>query len=261
MNNGAFTRLLPLLCVLLGGCSGAINQPLEQINEVSYTVDPAVKFSITNKDGTIRIYGSDAPELHVQTIKKAYSAARLRKISAKVSVQPDSISIATEFPPVSGWGLGDRSGTVDYIILLPQTATITRLELESGEVAIEGIREGAVHARLGTGLMFEHNCFSNADLAVTTGNLTVTYDWWEKIAFSAAATVRHGNVWAFLPGEAAFHLSAEAARGRIANDFAEKEDRHAEPPRKIDMIVHGGGEASLNVRADNGNIRIAETNP
>jgi hypothetical protein len=261
MNHGALMRLLPLLCVVIGGCSGAIKQPLEQMSEVSYPVDPAVRLSVTNKDGTIRIYGSDAPELHVQTIKKAYSAARLQKISAKVSVERDSISIATDFSPAPAWGLRDRSGTVDYVILLPQTATITRLELESGEVAIEGMREGAVHARLGSGLMFEHNCFSNADLAVTAGNLTVTYDWWEKIAFSATATARHGNVWASLPGEAAFHLSAEAARGRIANDFAEKEDRHAEPPRKIDMVVHGGGEASLSLRANNGNIRIAETNP
>jgi hypothetical protein len=261
MNNSGLTRLLLLLCALLGSCSRAINQPLEQITEVSYTVDPAVKFSITSRDGSIRIYGSDAPELKVQTIKKAFSAARLQKISSKVSVRSDSISIATEFPPVPAWGMGDRSGTVDYIILIPQTATIARLELESGEVAVDGIREGAVHARLGNGLMFAHNCFSDTDLAVTTGNLTLTYDWWEKIPFSTTANVRHGNVWAFLPGEAAFHLSAEVGRGRIANDFAEKEERQAEPPRKIDMVVHGGGEASLSVRSENGNIRIAETNP
>jgi hypothetical protein len=261
MNNGALMRLLPLLCVLLEGCGGGIKQPLEQITEASYTVDPAVRFRIANKQGTIRIYGSDAPELHVQTLKKAYSAARLQKISAKISVQPDEVSIVTEFPPDQKWGVGDRSGTVDYVILLPQTAMIAQLELESGEVAVEGIREGAVHARLGRGLMFANNCFSNCDLAVTTGNLTLTYDWWEKITFSTTATVHSGNLWTFLPGEAAFHLSAEAARGRIANDFAEKEERHAEPPRQIDTIVHGSTETSLSLRAENGNIRIAETNP
>lgn len=261
MNHGVLRRPFWLLCVVLSGCSGAIKQPLEQVSEVSYSVDPSVKFSITNKDGTIRIYGSDTPELKVQTTKKAYSAARLEKISAKISVQRDSVTVVTEFPPAPRWGLGDRSGTVDYVILLPQTAAISRLELESGEVLIEGIREGAVHARLGTGLMFANNCFSDADLEVGTGNLTLNFDWWEKITFSTTATVRHGNAWAFLPGEAAFHLSAEAARGRIANDFTEKEERQAEPPRKIDMIVHDGGDASLSIRTENGNIRIAEVNP
>ncbi len=261
MNNGVLPRLLLSALVLLGACSGGIKQPLEQTTDVSYIVDPSVKFSITSRDGTIRIYGSDAPELRVQTVKKAYSAARLEKISQKVSVQPDSVSITTDFPPAEKWGLADRSGTVDYTIVLPQTATITRAELENGELLVEGIREGAVHARLGSGLMFVRNSFSDTDVAVRTGNLTLSYDWWEQIAFTTAATVRKGNVWTFIPGEAAFHLSAEAPSGRISNDFSEKEERHSEPPRKIDISVHGGGNTSLSIRAESGNVRIAETNP
>src|SRR5207245_935829 len=105
------------------------------------------------------------------------------------------------------------------------------------------------------------NCFSDTDVAVSTGNLTLSYDWWEQIGFTAAAIVRKGNVWTFIPGEAAFHLSAQAPSGRISNDFSEQEERRPEPPRKIDIIVHGGDSASLSIRAENGNIRIAETNP
>ena len=260
MNCGTVARLF-LFGSLLCGCSGAIKQPLEQTTDETYTVDPSLKFSIASKAGTIRIYGSDSPQLHVQTIRKAYSVARLEKISARVFVQPESVAITTDFPPTTAWGLSDRSGTVDYTIVLPQTATLQRVELESGEVLVEGIREGAVHARLGSGLMFVRNCFSEANVAVGIGNLTLSYDWWEPIAFRAAVTVRRGNVWTFIPGEAVFRLAAEAPQGRIANDFADKEDRKPEPPRKIDMAVRGGGDASLSIRAENGNIRIAETNP
>ncbi|HET9418673.1 MAG TPA: hypothetical protein VFO30_04975, partial [Chthoniobacterales bacterium] len=203
-------RLLVSTLILLGACSGGIKQPIEQASDVSYVVDPSVNFSVTSQHGTICIYGSDSPELRVHTVKKAYSVARLEKLDQKIVVRADAVSIRTEFPPPRTWGWADRSGTVDYSIVLPQTATITRLELENGEVMVEGIREGAVHARLGSGLMFVRNCFSDTDVAVTTGNLTLSYDWWEQIAFTATATVRKGNVWMFIPGEAAFHLSAQA---------------------------------------------------
>src|SRR5207302_6877436 len=152
------------------------------------------------------------------------------KLDQKIAVQPDAVSITTAFPPRRKWGWADRSGTVDYTIVLPQTATISRVELESGEVLVEGIREGAVHARLGSGLMSVRNCFSDTDVAVSTGNLTLSYDWWEQIGFTAAAIVRKGNVWTFIPGEAAFHLSAQAPSGRISNDFSEQEERRPEPP-------------------------------
>jgi hypothetical protein len=261
MDNGALAWLFVSTVILLGACGGGIKQPLERGTDVSYDVDPSVNFSITSQDGTIRIYGSDFPELRVHTVKKAYSAARLDKIEQKIAVQTDSVSITTEFPPRPKWGWADRSGTVDYTIILPQAATISRVNLENGELVIEGIREGAVHARLGSGLMFVRNCFSDANVAVRTGNLTLSYDWWEEIPFTSAGSVHKGNVWTFIPGEAAFHLSAEAPSGRISNDFSEKEERRPEPPRKIDMIVHGGDSASLSIRADHGNIRIAETNP
>jgi hypothetical protein len=197
----------------------------------------------------------------VHTVKKAYSAARLDKIQQTIAAQTDSVSITTEFPSQPKWGLGDRSGTVDYTIVLPQAAAITSAELDKGEMLVEGIREGAVHARLGRGLMFVRNCFSDTDVSVATGNLTLSYDWWEEIAFTAGTTVRKGNIWTFIPGEAALHLSAKAPKGRISNDFSGKEERHGEPPRSIDAIVHGGGGARLSIQAENGNIRIAETNP
>jgi acetylornithine deacetylase/succinyl-diaminopimelate desuccinylase-like protein len=261
MNNGALPGLLVATLVLLGGCTGGNNQPLEETADVSYVVDPSLKFSITSGDGTIRIYGSDSPELRIHTVKRAYSSARLQKIQQKITAQVNAVAVTTEFPPQPKWGWGDRSGTVDYTIILPQAAAIGRVELENGELLVEGIREGAVHAHLATGLMFVRNCFSDTDVAVGTGNLTLSYDWWEEIAFTASAAVRKGNVRTVIPGEAAFQLSARAPNGRITNDFLEKEERRGEPPREIGVIVHDGDSARVSIQADNGNIRIAETNP
>ncbi len=76
-----------------------------------------------------------------------------------------------------------------------------------------------VHARLDDGRIFARNCFTNLDLTVNRGTLTLSYDWWEQEKFSAQLRLAEGNAWLWLPSDSAFHLLAEAARGKIANDF------------------------------------------
>ena len=72
-------------------------------------MDPSVNFSIRNRDGSIRIYGWGEPEIKVQAIKKAYSTDRLNKIAVDISVQPDSVSIETNFPPMPAGSCAGRS--------------------------------------------------------------------------------------------------------------------------------------------------------
>jgi hypothetical protein len=261
MANSALWRLIFPLCALVCGCGKSVQQPLEQTTEESYKVNEDVNFSIRSTDGSIRIYGSNVAEISVQAIKKAFTAERLNKIAVDVSVQPDGVSIETTFPPKQSWGFSDRSGTVDYTIVIPQAAQISRLELANGEVLVEGMRSPNVHAALGNGRLFGHNCFGNIDLAVTSGNLTLAYDWWEQRKFSVNATIATGNIWAFIPGDAAFHVIAKSVRGNIVNDFAEKQERQAGRLNKIDMLVHNGAESDIKIQATDGNVKIAETNP
>jgi len=118
-------------------------------------------------------------------------------------------------------------------------------------------------ARLGEGRVFTRNCFTNLDVAVRRGNLVVSYDWWEESRFSAEANVNAGNVWMYVPSDAAFHLLAEAAQGKIVTDF---ETTALERPAsgaglKTDTRVNGGSEAAIKIRVDKGNIKIVEANP
>ncbi len=125
---------------------------------------------------------------------------------------------------------------------------------------MDGMRGPSVHASLGDGRMLAHNCFTKIDLALQRGNLAVSYDWWEHGTFSVHAVIAKGNAWAFLPSESAFHLVAETAHGRIANDFDNLAvERTASA--KIDMLVNGGGQAAIKMRAADGDIKIVEANP
>jgi DUF4097 and DUF4098 domain-containing protein YvlB len=260
MNSGAPLRFLLPLCALLSGCGESVEQPLEQVSEKSYAVNRDANFSIKNGDGSIRIYGSDKAEVKVQAIKKAYSSERLNKIAINISVRPGSVSIETHFPSKQTWGFFDRSGTVDYVIVVPKTAKISHLELASGEILIDSMGGENVHANLTNGRLFAHNCFGDLHLAVISGGLDVIYDWWEQGRFSVEADIVNGNARAFIPGDASFHLQAEARNGKIASDFGAQKERNDAEVTKIDTVIGTAAMSDIKIRATNGSITIVEAN-
>ena len=236
---------------------------LEEIVEKVYPVEPNANVSIQNRDGAIMVYGSDANEVRVRSLKRAYSQEHLNQIAVDISTKPGGVSIITKFPPQPRWAFSDRSGTVDHTIVLPATASISALDLNAGEVLLDSMRGPELRARLNDGRIFARNCFTNLDLIMTRGTLTLTYDWWEQGKFSAHVSVGQGNAWLFLPSEAAFRLVAYARHGKIANDFnnVPLTANSSAQEMKIDQIINGGGSAAIQIRVDKGDIKIAEANP
>ena len=269
MRTGAANRLRlsaiisALLVIFLNDCGGSRDRVVEETFDRLYTIEPSAKITIQSGDGAVLVYGSNVSEMQVQAVKKAYSQARLRQIGIDVSTKPGSVSITTKFPPKPKWGLFDRSGTVDYTIVVPATVTISGLELHAGEILVDGMRGAMTRARLGEGRVFARNCFTNLDVGVRRGNLIVSYDWWEESRFSAEANVAAGNVWMYFPGDAAFHLLAEAAQGKIVSDFETTalEATASAADMKTDTRVNGGSGATMKIRVDKGNIKIVEANP
>ena len=249
--------------LLIEGCEPAENSILEEVSDRHYSVESsAPTISVTNRDGSISIYGAggNLREIRVETLKKAFTPERLKAISVRVNAQSNSISIETDFAQNSKL-FSDRSGTVDLVIIVPQAATISKLELVNGEVLIEEMRSPEAHAQLGSGRLFVHNCFGSVDVQIQTGNLGLIYDWWEEHDFSIRAKIDDGNAFAFLPDEAAFHLIANSVNGKVGNDFEEKEQRQVEGTNHLDLRVGGADKPKIEIETRDGNIRIAEHNP
>jgi hypothetical protein len=258
-----FRRLVAVLLLSLAGCNSDSDRVLEETFERLYTIQPIADISIQNRDGAVLVYGSNTNEMQVHATKKAYSRARLKEIAIDVSVQPTSVSINVNLPPKPTWALFDRSGTVDCTIVVPATANISALRLDTGEVLVDGMQGRSMRAQLGDGRALAHNCFTDSDLALQRGNLTISYNWWEPRRFSVQANVTRGNAWAFLPSDAAFHLVAETVRGKVASDFDDAPVARAASAgaEKIDTFVHGGGQAIIKIRAERGDIKVIEANP
>ena len=266
MRSAAFKRqgvrlLLAALLSPLAGCGPGGQRLLEEMFEQTYKIEPTANVTIINGDGAVFVYGSNTSEMRVQAIKRAYTRERLKQIAVNVSIQPGSVSINTKFPPKPKWALFDRSGTVDYTVVVPATVSLTRLELGGGEVLVDGMRGQWTRARLESGRMFAHNCFGNVALTLDRGTFTLDYDWWEPGKFTIQANIRDGNAWAFLPIDIVCHLVAETRHGKVGNDFAEPAQRGAKEITKIDMLIHGGGEAAVTIRAKEGDVRIMKASP
>ena len=258
-----FGPIVVTLLLSLAGCGSESDRVLEETFEHLYTVEPTANITVQNGDGAIFVYGSNTNEVQVRAVKKAYRRARLRQMAINVVTKSGSVSITTKFPPRPKWGLFDRSGTVDYTVVVPATANILGLDLNAGEILVDGIRGQTTRARLGEGRMFARNCFTNLDLAIWRGNLILSYDWWEKSTFTAQANLAQGNAWAYLPVGGAFHLLAKAVHGEIFNDFETHAVAESAAARgmKVHALVNGGGEATIKFRVTEGNIKIVEASP
>ena len=255
-------RLSPwVVCVLWVLCvrSALAVEPLEEIVEQKYTVEANATLSVTNTDGSIRVYGAEAPEISIQAIKKAYTRDRLQAIVVDVRATSNSVAITTSFPPRKN-ALSDRSGTVDYIIVVPQTARITELKLVSGEVLVEGLRPGgSATAHLVNGWLAGHNCFADLNLTLENGRLDVAFDWWENHQFTVKAVSTRGNLRALLPSDASLSLSATAIQGRVANGFETKKAGPADVVHSVATVIGAEAAAAISLEAARGNIRIEKS--
>lgn len=247
---------LRLFAVLLALGSALAKQPLEETMRQDYPVTPNVRLTLRLADGTVHIYGSDEPQIKLTAIKKAYTKERLDAIQVNVTVNGDEAVIDTVLPPkAKGLSTADRSGTVDYTLLVPQTCTLTKVEVENGEIIVEGLRGEGVGASLTNGRIRVVNCFAATDLKLGAGGLDVYYFWWEQRSFPVTAESRSGDIRVSLPEDSAAHFDITTQNGWIRNQF-DPERQLSGNAQSLDWILGIDPTSAIKIRAQSGNVRI-----
>ncbi len=232
---------------------------LQETWEKTYPVGESFTLSVQNSDGRIYIYGSDANELNVTAIKRAFTKERLDAIAVRVAREGDTATIETIIPPAPPGGIArDRSGTVDYTIIVPQNGSIAKAELANGEVIIQGMRGPFLNAKVGNGRLLARDCFCQTQISIGRGGMDVFFTWWEEQALSIGAEIGDGDLRIGFPKDASLRLEAVALRGHITNRFAEGGEQNGEV-RNLSTTLGSGGPAEVNLRAGNGNIRIEKS--
>jgi hypothetical protein len=243
---------------LLVQSAGAV-ETVEEVIEQKYAIDPDATLSVHNIDGSIRVYAGDVREISIQAIKRAYTLDQLKEIVVEVKATPKSVVIETIFPSKkSGFSLRDRSGTVEYNLVVPLTTRITNLDLVNGEVFVDSLDGGSAAAHLVNGWLIAHNCFGDLNLRIENGRLDVAYDWWDNSKFSVKLSSVHGNIRAIIPSDASAGITARTT-GRIANALDPKKESPTEPMHSLDFATGPEPETAFDINSTSGNIRIEKS--
>jgi hypothetical protein len=231
---------------------------LEDTIEQTLPLSPTGTFSLEAIDGSVEIYGTETNEVKIVATRKAFSPERLNKIQIVTESRGDAVSINTTAPPKARWGLSDRSGTVDYIINIPQRARIASLTVPNGELIIHDMRGAGINASLGTGRLTSHNCFCDQKLTVQSGGLDLFFDWAEQRPIAIAGIVVNGNARAIIPGDASFELRAVSERGKVASNFTDVAERKPGGVSSINETIGPAPLSKLTLHVTEGNIRVSE---
>ena len=155
--------------------------------------------------------------------------------------------------------LSDRSGTVEYIVTVPHTIRIAKLDLVNGEILVEGLRGRSATAHLVNGWLAAHNCFGDLDFTIVNGRLEVAYDWWEHTKFSVKLQSSYGNISAFIPNDTSVRITARTGTGRIANTFEAQDEIPSERVHSLDFATEPEPGTAFEINSTSGNIRIEKT--
>jgi hypothetical protein len=242
--------------ILWAGCKGGVDKTLVEVVEETYPLDPSGSLHVKNVDGLIRLYGSDEPAVHIRATKRAYSAERLQALRMQVSSGPESVSVETIFPTKEKWGLRDRSGVVDYVIVAPQYLKTVEAELVNGEISIDGLRGGSVRATVVNGRLSARDSFANLDFDAKNGAIDFYYDWWEGGAYLVGASIPNGGIGMFFPNDASFHVEAETQGGSIISNLIDADEHPREHRKELRQSFGSEPGPTFKFHAVSGNIRI-----
>jgi len=249
--------------LLLAGCNSKkeIERPADEVIEQTYKVEPNATVRIANPLGSVAIRGEDISEVRMRAVKSASSAAQLKDITVDVTAEPGDVLIKTAFPRQKKLPFFAGTSAVDYTLWVPHSARIARVDVDDGNVSIEGIQNADVRANVVNGQLDVRNCCGDLKVAVANGGLDISYGRCEGPYFSADAQVLNGDAHISIVRGAALRVRAETLNGKIINDIAPTVELNGQPSRKVDIPLGAGRRCELTARVTSGDITIVAAEP
>jgi hypothetical protein len=216
--------------------------------EKTYPVTANVRVSLKDVNGSVEINAWDRNEVKIVATKHANSQEKLARLKIDVQASKDSVAIETKLPE----GTNNNPGAVEYVIQVPRTARLDKIETVNGKVDVSGI-SGAVHASSVNGRVTGRGLTGDIDLSTVNGKVDC-----EAVDFAGAHTVKlstvNGSVELSMPRDANAHLTASTVHGGIHSDFGSP-SRTGFVGANLDTTIGSGG-AHVDLSSVNGGISI-----
>jgi hypothetical protein len=243
---------------LLPGCNSKkeTEGPGTEVIEQTYKVNPNASLRIDNPRGSVTIRGTDGSDAQLRAVKSASSAARLKDITLNVTAGPGDILIKTAFLRQKNQPFFAGGWSVDYTLLVPRSTRIARVDVDDGNVSIQGIQNADVRANVVNGRLDVRNCCGDLKVSVANGALDLTYQRCEGPYFSADAQVLNGNARLSIARGASFRIRGETVNGKIVNELGHTVQFSGTPQPTIDVSVGKSRRCDIAIHVTSGDITV-----
>lgn len=210
---------------------------------------------VDNVNGPITIETWDNPEVRLVATKEARTEADLKALAVRIETTDSRFTVKTEYLDKDGSWLKKftNTGSVRYVLTVPHTATLRRIETLNGPIQIANAH-GRVTAKSLNGRITARGLRHEVDLNTVNGAITAEFD-----TIGEKQDVRletdNGAIELRLPADTSAELDASTVNGGIANDFGLSASEENWVGHKLDARL-GTGAGRIRLKTINGSIEI-----
>ena len=197
----------------------------------------------------------------MRAVKSVSSAAQLKDITVDVTAEPADILIKTAFLRQKKMPLFAGKSAVNYNFSVPRNIRIPRVDVDDGNVSVEGIQNTDLRANVVNGQLEIRNSCGNLKVSVANGELDLTYGRCEGPYFSADAQILNGDARLSVARGAALRVHCETLTGKITNNLDPMVELNGQSSRKVDVSLGNGRRSDITVRVTSGDITIVAAEP
>jgi len=237
-----------------------VSASVTETEEMTFEVNADARISLENVNGDIRITGGSGGKVHLVAVKKAGSQEYLDKLKVVVDADKDYIRIETRHPSSEGrwfnWNDGnDNSGSVSYVLEVPETVNLDSISTVNGDVEITAVL-GKVKAETVNGSLEAMGLEGDVNLETVNGSIRAEF---ERMGGGqrVSADAVNGKIVLVLPVDASARVEAETVNGSIDADDFGLEPEKGFVGRDLSGEI-GGGNARISLDTVNGSIEISK---
>ena len=231
----------------------------EEITTHEQTLTPGSTISISNKKGDIKITTWNKNKIVIEATKKGTDEEiKLTKVETLYTKHGASIKTI----PLKT----DRQCTVDYALIIPNTAILTMIETEKGAISIKNVST-ATRAHAEYGSVNLDSVTNSVQVSTKHGGITIHTNEDLKATDKIVALTECGSITLEIPSDTNATLYAKTNKGSVTSEQPiTLEPRTlkicqaslAELKRDIrGTLGHGG--ATIKLQTSRGNVRVVET--
>lgn len=219
----------------------------------NYNVSERAEFRLENINGEVEIKGWDKNEIKVTAIITADNQEARDRITIEIDENGRGVSVETNYKKSSSWK-NNNSGSVDYLVMVPQQAKLAAIELVNGSLSIENV-SGEMKIDLVNGSIVAKGLMNDSDINSVNGSIEVSYQGISKDLKDISIDTVNGRIELNVPAEINANVDIETMHGSIRNDFGLSADKNMFSGKNLHGTI-GSGDIRISIESVNGGVRL-----